>query len=304
MNKFLDHLCTFRLSLVVVFFSCVSIPFHFSKGGYNNLDMRKKVVVGNWKMNLLRGDAGHRIGQLKELIGAKCGTECDVEIGICPTFLSLATAVDASRGSLIGIGAQDVFWKESGAFTGFVSASMIEDAGAKYVLIGHSERRGRFGKLEVPESTLGFFAETNETVNLKLKAVLGSSLVPIVCIGENLSEREAGDTDRVIGEQMAGAIEGVDASDLARVIFAYEPVWAIGTGKVCDSVEANRVCGVVRQCLPESVRDVIRIQYGGSVSPANAQELFSQPEIDGGLVGGASLKLEDFMQVIVAASSV
>jgi triosephosphate isomerase (TIM) len=256
---------------------------------------RKKIVVGNWKMNLMAADATER---LTEFVGLLGGSD-SVEVGICPTFLSLSAAVDATKGSTVGIGAQDMFWNESGAFTGFLSASMIENAGAKYVLIGHSERRGRFGKLEVPESTLGFFAETDETVNLKLRAALRSSLTPIVCIGETLAEREAGDTDSVIAKQMAGAIAGVE--DLRRVVFAYEPVWAIGTGKVCDATEANRVCGFVRSCLPSEVRDSVRIQYGGSVNPTNAAELFSQPEIDGGLVGGASLKPTDFIQVVRAA---
>lgn len=256
---------------------------------------RKKIVVGNWKMNLMAADATARLTEFVSLLG-----DLDsVEVGICPTFLSLSAAVEATRGTLVGIGAQDMFWNESGAFTGFLSASMIENAGAKYVLIGHSERRGRFGKLEVPESTLGFFAETDETVNLKLKAALKCSLTPIVCIGETLNEREAGNTDAVIAKQMAGAIDGVE--DLSRVVFAYEPVWAIGTGKVCDSTEANRVCGFVRSCLPAAVRNTVRIQYGGSVNPANAAELFAQPEIDGGLVGGASLKPADFIQVVQAA---
>lgn len=256
---------------------------------------RTKIVVGNWKMNLMAAEASSRLTEFVGLLGDSGGTE----VGICPTFLSLSAAVEATKGSRVGIGAQDMFWNESGAFTGFLSASMIEDAGAKYVLIGHSERRGRFGKLEVPESTLGFFAETDETVNLKLSAALRTSLVPIVCVGETLAEREAGNTDLVIADQIAGAIQGL--ADISRVVFAYEPVWAIGTGKVCDSAEANRVCGFIRSCLPESVRDSIRIQYGGSVNPANAKELFSQLEIDGGLVGGASLKPTDFIQVVQAA---
>lgn len=246
-------------------------------------------------MNLMAAEASSRLTEFVGLLGDSGGTE----VGICPTFLSLSAAVEATKGSRVGIGAQDMFWNESGAFTGFLSASMIEDAGAKYVLIGHSERRGRFGKLEVPESTLGFFAETDETVNLKLSAALRTSLVPIVCVGETLAEREAGNTDLVIADQIAGAIQGL--ADISRVVFAYEPVWAIGTGKVCDSAEANRVCGFIRSCLPESVRDSIRIQYGGSVNPANAKELFSQLEIDGGLVGGASLKPTDFIQVVQAA---
>jgi len=260
--------------------------------------MRKKIVVGNWKMNLLQADAAARATELKELVGESSGCE----VGICPTFLSISPVVAALAGSDIGVGAQDVFWKESGAFTGFLSASMIADAGCKYVLIGHSERRGRFGKLEVPETTLGFFAETDETVNLKLKAVLGTELTPIVCVGETLAEREAGKTDEVIAAQVNAMLDGIDAEAFAQGVIAYEPVWAIGTGQVCDSTEANRVCGFIRSVLPTSIQQSVRIQYGGSVNPANAAELFSQPEIDGGLVGGASLKPSDFIQVIRSAS--
>ncbi|MEI7987091.1 MAG: triose-phosphate isomerase, partial [Armatimonadota bacterium] len=161
--------------------------------------------------------------------------------------------------------------------------------------------RGRFGKLEVPETTIGSFAETDETVNLKLKACLAGGIIPIVCCGETLAEREAGNTDSVIATQINGALDGITESDLAPLVIAYEPVWAIGTGKVCDSTEANRVCAMIRSCLPSSIQQTTRIQYGGSVNPGNAKELFSQSDIDGGLVGGASLKAEDFAQVVMAA---
>ncbi len=257
--------------------------------------MRKKIVVGNWKMNLLSAEAASRAAELKRLVG----DITEVEVGICPAALALPGVSLVLRDSWIGVGSQDVFWMTSGAFTGFVSAEMLVDAGCRYAVIGHSERRGRFGKLEVPESTLPFFAETDETVNLKLKASLAAGLVPIVCVGESLAEREAGQTDSVIAAQIAGALAGVE--DLSTLVVAYEPVWAIGTGKVCDSAEANRVCGFIRSQLPEAIRDVVRVQYGGSVNPGNAAELFAQPEIDGGLVGGASLKPEDFIQVIKAA---
>ena len=257
--------------------------------------MRKKIVVGNWKMNLMAADAASRASELAKLVGF----EDTVEVGICPAFLSLAGVSLVLRESVIGVGSQDVFWKSGGAFTGFVSAEMVRDAGCRYAVIGHSERRGRFGKLEVDESTLPFFGETDETVNLKLKASLEAGLVPIVCVGESLAEREARQTDEVIAAQIAGALDGV--SDLTTLVIAYEPVWAIGTGKVCDSAEANRVCGFIRSQVPADYRDSVRVQYGGSVNPANAAELFSQPEIDGGLVGGSSLKPEDFIQVIHAA---
>lgn len=258
--------------------------------------MRKKIVIGNWKMNKTRTEA---LDTAREFRAAAVGE--DVEFGICAPYIYLG---DLVREILdLNIGAQDVFWKDSGAFTGFISASMLKNLGVKYAIIGHSERRGRFGKLEVPETTLGSFAETDETVNLKLKACLAEGVVPIVCVGETLSEREAGNTDSVIAKQIEGALAGISETELSSLVVAYEPVWAIGTGKVCDAAEANRVCGMIRGCLPVSIRDVVRIQYGGSVNPGNAQELFSQSDIDGGLVGGASLKAEDFAQVVKAAAS-
>ncbi len=256
--------------------------------------MRKKIVIGNWKMNKMRSDA---IETVKELYAA-VGDPSEVEYGVCPPFLYLSELV---RENTVGIGAQDVFWKDSGAFTGFTSPAMLKDLGVKYAIIGHSERRGRFGKLEVPESTIGSFAETDETVNLKLKACLAHGLIPIVCVGETLAEREAGKTDSVIGGQISGALAGLSDAELDTLVIAYEPVWAIGTGKVCDAAEANRVCAMIRSCLPASLRGSIRIQYGGSVNPANARELFSQSDIDGGLVGGASLKASDFAEVVRAA---
>jgi triosephosphate isomerase (TIM) len=258
--------------------------------------MRKKIVVGNWKMNLMADDAAKRASELGNLVGSLDS----VEVGLAPTFLCIPAVANALHGSQIGVSSQDVFWKESGAFTGFLSGTMLKDAGCKYAIIGHSERRGRFGKIEVDESTLPFFGETDETVNLKLKAAVSAGLVPIVCVGESLAEREANQTDAVIAAQIKGALAGIE--DLSTLVVAYEPVWAIGTGKVCDSTEANRVCGFIRSQLPAAYRSSTRIQYGGSVNPANARELFGQPEIDGGLVGGASLKPEDFIIVIKAAS--
>ena len=256
--------------------------------------MRKKIIIGNWKMNKTRADA---VETIKELYAA-VGSPDSIEYGICPPFVYLS---DLAREGTVNVGAQDVFWKESGAFTGFTSPAMLTDVGAKYAIIGHSERRGRFGKLEVPSSTVCTFAETDETVNLKLKACLASGIVPIVCCGETLAEREAGNTDSVIATQIAGALMGIDNESLISLVIAYEPVWAIGTGKVCDAAEANRVCAMIRSCLPLSIQDAVRIQYGGSVNPGNAKELFSQSDIDGGLVGGASLKAEDFAQVVLAA---
>jgi triosephosphate isomerase len=256
--------------------------------------MRKKIIIGNWKMNKTRQEALDTVRQFETLVA---GTD-SVEYGFCTPFVYLSELCSESK---LSFGSQDVFWMASGAFTGFTSPSMLTDIGAKYAIIGHSERRGRFGKLEVPSSTIGSFAETDETVNLKLKACLAEGIIPIVCCGETLAEREAGNTDSVIANQIAGALLGIDEESLTSLVIAYEPVWAIGTGKVCDAAEANRVCGMIRSCLPLLVQGVIRIQYGGSVNPGNAKELFSQSDIDGGLVGGASLKAGDFAQVVLAA---
>ena len=257
--------------------------------------MRKKIIIGNWKMNKTRQEALNTIAAFTELVKDAEG----VEFGFCPPFVYLAELASSSNMG-IGFGAQDVFWAAGGAFTGFTSVAMLQDIGAKYAIIGHSERRGRFGKLEVPSSTVASFAETDETVNLKLKACLAGGIVPIVCCGETLAEREARNTDSIIAKQIAGALTGISESELEPLVVAYEPVWAIGTGKVCDSPEANRVCAMIRACLPASIQATTRIQYGGSVNPGNARELFSQSDIDGGLVGGASLKAEDFAQVVLA----
>lgn len=262
--------------------------------------MRKKLVVGNWKMNMTRPEAAAAIEGLVRLIDTE-----EVEVGICPPYLAIDCVHHLLRNTRIKVGAQDVFWKESGAFTGRISPGMLTDAGCTMCIVGHSETRGRFGKLEVPESTTGFFAETDETVNLKIKALLYHSIVPILCVGETLAEREAGRTDEVIAAQLRGALDGIDGSEFYSGVVAYEPVWAIGTGKTCDSAEAERVCGVVRGLLKDvldaEAADAIRIQYGGSVKAANARELFSQPNIDGGLVGGASLNVQEFADIVRAA---
>jgi triosephosphate isomerase len=182
---------------------------------------------------------------------------------------------------------------------------MLADAGCSFCIVGHSETRGRFGKLEIPESTLGYFSETDETVNLKIKALLYQSVRPILCVGETLAEREAGETDSVIYQQVKGALAGIEAAEFYTGVVAYEPVWAIGTGKTCDSAEANRVCGVVRKAVAEildaDVAESVQILYGGSVKSGNAAELFSQSDIDGGLVGGASLDAEEFSKIVRSA---
>jgi triosephosphate isomerase len=263
--------------------------------------MRKKLVVGNWKMNKTLAEAGATV----EAIARAVEYTGDVDVAICPSFTSLDCIRHLLRRSSIKLGAQDVFWKDSGAFTGSVSATMLHDMDCAYCIVGHSETRGRFGKLEVPESTLGYFGETDETVNLKAKALLFRSIRPIICVGETLAEREAGLTDSVIAQQLRGALQGIDGAEYYEGVIAYEPVWAIGTGQVCDTAEAERVCAMIRSSLKEifdyETSEGVRVLYGGSVKANNARELFRQPNIDGGLVGGASLDANEFSEIIRAA---
>lgn len=231
-------------------------------------------------------------------------TRTTADVAICPPYLAIGVVGEVLRGSRVALGAQDVFWAEKGAFTGRISAKMLVDVGVSTCIVGHSETRGRFGKLEVPESTIGYFAETDETINLKIKALLYASIAPILCVGETLAEREAGSTDAVIAEQIVGALVGLDPSELGPLSIAYEPVWAIGTGQTCDSAEANRVCGVVRaevaKLCGDDLAQSMRILYGGSVKSSNAYELFHQSDIDGGLVGGASLDPEEFSRIVMS----
>lgn len=263
--------------------------------------MRKKLVVGNWKMNLVQPQAV----SLVESLVKRLSVADAVEVAVCPPYTSIAAVVQALKGTGISVGAQNVFWKDSGAFTGCISAPMLADSGCKLCIVGHSETRGRFGKLEIDADDVGYFAETNRTVNLKIKALLYHSLMPILCVGETLGEREAGQTDAVIQTQLREALEGVDCTELSCFAVAYEPVWAIGTGQVCDAKEASRVCGMIRRTLAglydSETADAIRILYGGSVKGSNSKELFSQPDIDGGLVGGASLDPDDFTTIVLSA---
>lgn len=263
--------------------------------------MRTKLVVGNWKMHMTVAEAGAAIEAVSKHVKARP----DVDVAICPPFTALSKAREFARHSAIQLGAQDVFWKENGAFTGRVSAPMLYDLGCTYCIVGHSETRGRFGKVEVSEETLGYFAETDRTVNLKILALLYQSINPILCVGETEAEREAGHTDAVIRTQLAGAMAGLDASELYFFSVAYEPVWAIGTGKTCDAAEANRICGMIRQVIAElfdqDVSEQIRVLYGGSVKPENASQLFHQDNIDGGLVGGASLDPASFGRIVMSA---
>lgn len=228
---------------------------------------------------------------LVEAIAAKVAdAKCDVVV--CPTAICIPSAVDAAKGSNIAVGAQNVHFKESGAYTGELAANMLTEAGVKYVIIGHSERRQYFG-------------ETDETVNLRTKAALAGGLLPIVCVGESLTEREQGIMDDTVRRQTKIAFLGIDADDAKKVVIAYEPVWAIGTGKTATADQADEVCGIIRETIRElygaEVADAIRIQYGGSMNAGNAAELLAKPNIDGGLIGGASLKPDDFAVIVAAA---
>ena len=248
---------------------------------------RKKIIAGNWKMNKTPSEAK----SLVEAIATKVAdAKCDVVV--CPTAICIPSAVDAAKGSNIAVGAQNVHFKESGAYTGELAANMLTEAGVKYVIIGHSERRQYFG-------------ETDETVNLRTKAALAGGLLPIVCVGESLTEREQGIMDDTVRRQTKIAFLGIDADDAKKVVIAYEPVWAIGTGKTATADQADEVCGIIRETIRglygAEVADAIRIQYGGSMNAGNAAELLAKPNIDGGLIGGASLKPDDFAVIVAAA---
>jgi len=247
--------------------------------------MRKPVMAGNWKMNKTPAEAEEFVRQLEPLVAPYGG----VETVVCVPFVALPAVADALRGTALGVGAQNVHWEDSGAYTGEVSAPMLKTL-AGYVIIGHSERRQ-------------YFCETDETVNRKLAVALRHGLIPIVCVGEDLAQNEAGVTDAFVGGQVRAAFEGLTAEQARGVIVAYEPIWAIGTGRTATKEVANRVCGdVVRASLAEMygapVADAIRVQYGGSANEKNIAELMAMPEIDGALVGGASLKLDAFTEMV------
>jgi len=250
---------------------------------------RKKIVAGNWKMNLDRAKAK----ELTLAVAARRGEAAAVELVLCPPALYVETVGSALAGakSNVGLGAQNMHDKASGAFTGEVAPPMLVDLGCQYVILGHSERRTLFG-------------DTDAAVNVKTKAALVAGLVPIVCVGETLEEREAGKTAAVVTGQVQGSLAGLSAADLEKVVVAYEPVWAIGTGKVATPEQAQEVHALIRALLaglssPE-VAARVRIQYGGSVKPDNAADLARQPDIDGALVGGASLKADDFLGIAKA----
>lgn len=250
---------------------------------------RKKIVAGNWKMNLDRAKARELAGA----VAARSGEAAGVELVLCPPaiYVDAVGATLSAAKSSVGLGGQNMHDKASGAFTGEVAPPMLVDLGCNYVILGHSERRTLFG-------------ETDGTVNVKTKAALAAGLTPIVCVGETLEEREGGRTDAVVTTQIRGSLAGLSPAELEKVVIAYEPVWAIGTGKVATPQQAQEVHALIRSLLgslaSSEVAGKIRIQYGGSVKPDNAADLASQPDIDGALVGGASLKADDFLGIAKA----
>jgi triosephosphate isomerase len=247
-------------------------------------DMRKKIIAGNWKMNKTPSEAKALIEELKILVK---DVNCDVVV--CPTFVCLPAVAEAVKDSNILVGAQNMYYEENGAYTGEIAPNMLTEIGIKYVIIGHSERREYFG-------------ETDEMVNLKVKKALKHNLIPIVCVGETLKQREQGITENWIRMQIKLALNDLSKEHVKKIIIAYEPIWAIGTGKTATKEQANEVNMIIRKTITElfgiETGEKIRIQYGGSVKANNASELFTMPDIDGALVGGASLKADEFSKII------
>ena len=249
---------------------------------------RKAIIAGNWKMNMTPTEAGHLIDALVPAVqGANC------EVVICVPFTDLCVAVAKCSGTNIHVGAENVHFEKSGAFTGEISADMLTDLGVEYVVIGHSERRQ-------------YFAETDETVNKRALAALNGGLKPIICVGESLAQREQGVTEELVRMQVKIALNGVTAEELKNVVIAYEPIWAIGTGRTATAEQAAEVCtairAIIRNLYGARVARSVTIQYGGSMNPKNAAELLAQPDVDGGLIGGASLKPDQFVDIINAAN--
>ncbi|QNO18251.1 triose-phosphate isomerase [Caproicibacterium amylolyticum] len=253
-----------------------------------NKAIRKAVIAGNWKMNKTPAEAKTLIESIKPLVkSAGCDVVC------CVPYVDLSVVLEAAKGTNIGVGAENCHWEKSGAFTGEVSAEMLASMGVKYVIIGHSERRQYFG-------------ETNETVNKRIRAALDAGLTVILCVGESLEQREQGVTSELVALQTKIALGGVSKEELSRIIIAYEPIWAIGTGKTATNEQANEVCKTIRDTVAavydKAAADAMTIQYGGSMKPGNAAELLAKPDVDGGLIGGASLKPEDFAAIVKAAT--
>ncbi|MDO4799097.1 MAG: triose-phosphate isomerase [Bacillota bacterium] len=246
--------------------------------------MRYPIIAGNWKMHMTKEKAKDFVAAVAPAIAGS-----QVEAVICAPFVYLPLLVECTQGTSIGIGAQNMHFEDQGAFTGEVSADMLLDWGVRYVIIGHSERRQ-------------YFAETDETVNRKVKKALEKGLTPILCCGETLEQREAGSTKDLVKSQILAGLRGVESAAAPKVVIAYEPIWAIGTGKTASAADANDVISYIRTVLEEQygneVSEEIRIQYGGSVKPDNVEELMNQTDIDGALVGGASLKPDDYIKLV------
>ena len=254
---------------------------------------RKPIIAGNWKMNLLQADAKALFEGIQSFVKDFTAQQLPTVV-VAPVFtsLSVVSSVKCDCGcgeNKINIAAQNCHWEKSGAYTGELSVEMLADAGCSYIIIGHSERRQ-------------YFSETDEMINKKAKAILAGGLIPIICCGETLEQREAGVTDEHIATQIRAALNGLSEEEISKSVIAYEPIWAIGTGKTCDSIEANRVIAmirnVVKQVSSESAGEAIRILYGGSVKPSTIEEQMSQSDIDGALIGGASLTAESFNEII------
>lgn len=246
--------------------------------------MRKPIIAGNWKMNKTAKEAETLINELKPLVA-----KSKPEVVICVPYTDLWIAKSAIEGSKIKLGAENVAWADNGAFTGEISADMLKEIGVEYVIIGHSERRQYFG-------------ETDETVNMRLKQALVKELKPIVCVGETLTEREKNKTKKVLKKQILEGFKDITAEDFNNIVIAYEPVWAIGTGKTATAEDANKTIGYIRSLVKKTwgaeVAKALRIQYGGSMKPSNAKELMAMRNIDGGLIGGAALKATDFASIV------
>ena len=253
-----------------------------------NKSLRSAVIAGNWKMNKTPSETTALINEMKPLV-----KDADCDVVLCVPFVDIAAAVEASKGSNIKIGAENVHFEESGAYTGEISAKMLVECGVEYVVVGHSERRQYFG-------------ETDVTVNLRTKAAVNAGLTAIVCVGETLEQREQGITKELLAMQTKIALKDVKAEQLKNIIIAYEPVWAIGTGVTATADQANEGNAAIRAALAEMFgadkADSVTIQYGGSMNAKNADELLAKPDVDGGLIGGASLKAEDFSIIVRAAS--
>lgn len=251
---------------------------------------RKRIIAGNWKMNKSVAESKDLASDIKRDL-AECG---DVDVVLCPPFTSLAAVGEIIDATRIKFGAQNMHWEREGAYTGEISANMLRSIYCHYVIIGHSERRTYFG-------------ETDEIVNKKTKAALAANLTPIVCVGETLEERKSESHEAVVRRQLEDGLAGIDAADVKKTIIAYEPVWAIGTGEVATPEQAQSMHAFIRSVLAEitnaEVAESVRIQYGGSMKPSNAKELLSQPDIDGGLIGGAALEARSFVELVQIAQS-